>query len=178
MNTVRTAAILAVALSSHVLAQSSQPAGDPLAALQWTVGEWRLDAKWANGNPIRAVATYEPIVGGKFLRASTRVEPAGGGEMIDRDVVVYGVQGGQLTQWTFAQDGSVRVVAATPTDDGSLFFEWVKPGVDGKPGLPLRLRISRDGDALRWQQFTQLKGEWHSTLDGRYVRQPAARPTK
>lgn len=173
MNTVCSAAISLLLLAAPAFAQTSQPttgpAGDALAPLSWLVGEWHLDGKWANGDPIRIWATYGLTSGGKFLSAWSRVHSAGG-DWVDRDLAVYGIQDGRVTQWTFAQDGTVRIVPASLAEDGSLLFEWVKPGVTGKPDLPLRLRISRDGDALRWQQFTQLKGQWHATLDGRFVR--------
>jgi hypothetical protein len=169
------AVLASIAHAQPTTAPAAAPAADPIAAMAWTLGTWTLDGKWANGNPIRGVATYEPAVGAKFIVVRTQVEPAGGGTMAERDVMVYGVQDGRLTQWTFAENGTVRVVPATPTEDGSLYFEWTKPAAGTSPAVPLRLRISRDGDALRWtQQFVQKKGDWHTVLDARFVRASAS----
>src|SRR5687768_12438161 len=107
---------LAATLAAAVHAQPTTAPASPLDAMRWTLGSWALDGKWANGSPIRARATYESAVDGKFIVVRTQVEPAGGGAMVERDVMVYGVQEGRLTQLTFAQDGSVRTVPATPTE--------------------------------------------------------------
>ena len=182
MNSRRAVAVVlaSISLAAGVVARgvesASQPAASPLDALAWTVGTWRLDGAWSNGSPMRAEATYEVAVGGKFIVVRTRAEPAGGGAMVERDVVLYGVENGQIVQHTFAQDGTVRDVVGLRLDDAAtLRFEWSKPGTSGKPPTLLRQELSRDGaDGLRWRQFMQIKGEWHTLLDGRFVRTAAA----
>jgi hypothetical protein len=174
-------AIAMIALgASPMIAADEKPARQPttttvelMSLLRWAVGEWTLEGNWANGNSIRARAVYEAGPADAFVQVRTYVRDAEGREGL-RDVVIYGLRDGKLVQWTFGQDGTVREVAATPTEDGSLFFEWTKPGSNGKPAIELRQRFTRlPDDRLRWQTFMLSKGEWHQVISGDFERTAA-----
>ncbi len=167
------AALTIAALSS--LARADAPATRPastLDAISWAVGEWEIEASWANGNPFIANARYVLGPGGRYVMAITWVGDASNKEgRFQRDVVIYSAESGVLTQHVFPHDGPPRVVAATPTDDGSLLFEWIKTDPATGKSIPLRHRFARlpSGD-LRWQAMMQIKDEWHTTIDGEWRR--------
>ena len=170
---------LAAMIATRSVAQvapSTQPAPHSLDAIAWAVGDWKLDAKWANGNPLRATATYAWGPGRKSIVVHTFVESDKPGEPPTlRDITIYAVaEDGRLTQYTFPHNGAPRVIPAASTDDGSLLFAWTKPaapGAEAAQSIPLQHRYTRvSDDRLRWKATMQLKGEWHTTVDGVWTR--------
>ena len=161
-------------------APATQPAAvDSLDVVAWAIGDWTLDAKWANGSPLRARATYAWGPGHKSVVVHTRVDSDKPGQPASlRDIIVYAIAGdGRLTQYTFPHNGAPRIVAASQPDDSSLLFAWDKPAAPGASDaspVPVRHRYTRiDDGRLRWQAQMQLKGEWHTTVDGEWKRADA-----
>jgi hypothetical protein len=157
---------------------TTMPAADSktldLSAAKFLVGEWALDAKWANGSPLVARASYAYENDGTAIAGRTFVIDDKGGEK-QRDLTVFAMKEGTLHQIVFHQDGSTRVTPARPGDGGAIVFEWVKPAsAPGKADIPIRqVWTPIDADHWRWQSFSQLKGEWHSSVDGVWTRKPS-----
>jgi hypothetical protein len=151
---------------------TSQPvAVDVLKPVAFLVGgDWRLDAKWANGSPARARASFVAENNGTAISGRTFELDAAGAET-QRDLTVFAVADGQLTAFVFHKDGTSRATPATIGAERTISFAWTKPGKPGQPGTPLRQVITPvDADHYRWQSFMQIKGEWHTTIDGVWTR--------
>lgn len=140
------------------------------AQLAEYAGTWTIDAKWAaKGDSFKGRQLVEPVLGGAFVSVRTWSSTAGATES-QRDVTIYGQQDGKLTQTVFTPDGQTRTTVATPTDDGSILFEWTK--IDGK-GKPLQLRQvinPIDANTYRWRTLMFKGGEWHTLIDGQWKR--------
>jgi hypothetical protein len=142
-----------------------------LSAAKFLVGEWMLDAKWANGTPLTARALYAFENDGVAIAGRTIVIDEKGGEK-QRDLAVFAMKDGALHQFVFHQDGSTRITPARAGEGGAIVFEWVKPAsAPGKADIPIRqVWTPIDARHWRWQSFSQLKGEWHSSVDGTWTR--------
>lgn len=133
-------------------------------------GTWTLDAKWANGNPMKARQTVEPVLNNKFVTIKTW-SASGDAAESERDFVVFGLtKDGQLVQTVYTPDGQSRQTEATPTTDGTIQFDFSKTDAKGKT-IELRT-IYKPIDATHygWKLMSKLKGEWHSTLEGTWQR--------
>jgi hypothetical protein len=159
--------------ASFAAAQSTQPTTQTSAAfaqLAQFAGTWTIDAKWAaKGDSFKGRQLVEPLLNGAFVSVRTWSSTAGAAES-QRDITIYGQQDGQLVQWVYTPDGQVRQTTASPTDDGSILFEWTK--IDGK-GKPLQLRQvinPVDANTYRWRTLMFKGGEWHTLIDGQWKR--------
>lgn len=176
-----TAMMLGVAGVGQQSGLASEPTTMPaegrtlnLSAASFLVGDWTLDAKWANGSPLVARASYAFENDGVAIAGRTFVIDDRGAEK-QRDLTIFGMKDGTLHQFVFHQDGSSRVTPARAGDGGAIVFEWVKPAsAPGKADIPIRqVWTPIDADHWRWQSFSQLKGEWHSSVNGVWTRKPS-----
>ena len=76
------AVVVALHIGSPIFGADDAPAdGGPLAKLAPFVGgEWHLDAKWANGEPLKARETFEWGLGKQFITTRTWVTNKDGTE--------------------------------------------------------------------------------------------------
>jgi uncharacterized protein YndB with AHSA1/START domain len=153
-----------VLISGLATAQTTQPALD-LSAIDWCVGGvWRAEGKWANGNPFKAEARFETILGGAHIQATSITFDETGSEK-PRDVAIFSVANGQLVQHTFNADGQSRKSTASRDDEDNLVFAWTKPNKDGTE-TELKQIITRvSDDDCRQKIMMHIKGEWHTLID-------------
>lgn len=167
---IKLVSLMLCAAASLALAQDPAPAS--LDALQWTVGgKWKTDSKWANGNPFKAVARFESILGGKFIRAESVVIDESG-QSKPRDIVIFSVTDGRLQQHVFNADGNTRIATGTIEADGTLVFEWQRANADGT-STALKQRIRQvDANTSSQQVLMHIRGEWHTLIDSTWTRSP------
>lgn len=160
--------VVIAALCATAWAQTSRPAA--LADLQPFVGgEWRADAKWANGDTFKAVARFESILGGRYIQGvSSTLDDAGNPR--PRDLVIFSDSHGVLTQHVFNADGNTRTATGSREEDGTLVFEWVRQNPDGT-NTPLKQRIRHvDADTCQQQVLMHIRGDWHTLIDATWTR--------
>lgn len=131
-------------------------------------GEWTINDKWLSGEPIKARATYEWTLGGKFMLASTFVQAPDGKEY-QRYLSVFGVEDGKISNHGFTYDGTYTKLLSTPTDDGSLLLEW-EVGPEGQK-TKLKQQVTRvDDNKFRWQIWMQQNDQWQPIMDAYWTR--------
>jgi hypothetical protein len=165
-------ALMVVSCVAHAADPATKPSRGLIAELDWMVGEWTIDATWTAGNPLKARARYESVLGGKFLQADTFVSDGKGGEYHRYRSVFGNGPDGTLTQWGFAYDGSQRTDACRLVD-GRLLIEWTA-GAAGA-GVAMKQSVEKlDGDRFRWQVWmrdpSKPDGDWQPLMDGTWVR--------
>lgn len=165
----RFAAVIAVfALCATSIAQTTRPA--TLEDLKFALGgEWKVDAKWANGTPLRAVVRFEYLFDGRFIRGeSFRVDDDG--TRVPRELVIFSINNAELVQTAFNADGNTRTSIGQRDEDGSIVFESSRKNPDGS-STPLRQRIQRIDDSTCRQTFMMnIRGEWHTLIDAEWKR--------
>ena len=91
--------------SASAATPGQKPAADLLAMVApYIGGEWRIEATWTAGNPLKARETFEWGIGKKFIVAKTYVSKEDGSEY-QRYETIYGEKDGQLVSWGFTFDG-------------------------------------------------------------------------
>jgi hypothetical protein len=110
---------------------------EPIASL---IGNWTIDTKWSDGNPLRATKTFEWGPGKKFVVARTTVLKADGSVDYERYYTLYGVEDGKLMQFNFVYDGTT---------------DFAPQAIDGKRIGGVRT-FKRDGAENKVNQYVEL----------------------
>jgi hypothetical protein len=156
-------------LSLAVLSFVSLSAGpadappSPISAFDPFVGEWTVDAKWDSGVPLKARATYTPILGGKHIRTATYL-PTEKGEIQRYDgVLTYHHGRKSLVSYSFSVDGEVGETLVE-TADGKTFLFGFTPW---DPAAPSKLRQTlqiKNADTFSWLVEMQQDGKWQRLI--------------
>ena len=138
----------------------------PLAPLvEYIGGEWRIDATWSNGQPLRGRQVFEWGVGRKFIVARTFAHGPGG--EYQRYHTIYGVEDGKLTAWGFTFEGQVEKVHFT-IDAQKLSMS--RPIKGGTLHQSIELRKPHES---RWIVELERDGRREQLMDGLWMRDPA-----
>lgn len=151
----------------------AKSAGDEAFALltSFVGGEWRIEAKWSSGAPLKARATYEWGVGKKFVEAKTFPQDEKGVEY-QRYLTVFGTKDGKLMSWGFMFDGHTD--SAEWTLDGKKFSSakpmLAKDGGESKAILHQSIELT-DANHMRWIVVIENDGKKEQVMDGTWERQ-------
>ena len=145
----------------------------PMAKLTPLLGEWEINAVWANGSPLWARNEYTVGVGGRFVEARTFAKNPQSGKIYQRYLTVFGYEEDkeQYTTWGFTYDGREQVVHFTVTEeDGETIItsEW-----EQAPGTSIRqsVTITAGSDAYGWKIWQKSgDNDWEEIMDGQWKR--------
>jgi hypothetical protein len=140
---------------------------EPLARF---VGEWTLDAKWADGTALRARAEYELGLEKKIMRGRTFIIDAEGKERQRyEDVMAWDGRRGSLVDVSFSVDGAVNEIVVEKKDEVTLLWGWT-PYQEGREGKVRQTIQFKGEDRFAW--VVELKGEegWRKIMEGTWVR--------
>ena len=132
------------------------------------LGEWDLQTSLAPPGAVRAVVTFEPVLGGRFLLQRTEIDPP----VAPDSMSVIAADGDAFTQHYFDSRGVVRVYAMT--FDGRT---WTlrREAADFSP-LDFAQRyvgvLSEDGARIegRWESRPPDADDWALDFELTYVR--------
>ena len=153
-------------------AQTSPLTGTPLEPFIPFLGNWEVEAKWANGEPIWARNEYEIGLGGKFVFARTWTKD-GSGEAYERYQTYFGVDpdSQRVKTWGFTYDGTFAMVEDYEvTNEGgkpSFTSVWASGPAEIKQTVALI-----DAKSYAWKVWTRTAegGEWQQIMDGVWKR--------
>jgi hypothetical protein len=142
----------------------------------YIAGEWKIDSKWTDGNPLKARATYQWGVGKKFIVARTFANGPQG--EYQRYETIFGVKDGKLTAWGFTFDGSAD--SGTWTIDGKKLSNS-KPMNSARGGGTGTLHQSIElvePNRMHWLVSFEKDGETKQLMDGYWIREGSASTAK
>jgi hypothetical protein len=166
------AALARAAGESPTTAPSSSAASDAFNLVGSLVGgEWRIEAKWSSGAPLKARASYEWGVGKKFVEAKTFPQDEKGVEY-QRYLTIFGNKDGKLISWGFMFDGHTDT--SEWTLDGKKLSSAksmpAKNGGESKAILHQSIELT-DANQMRWVVVIENDGKKEQIMDGTWVRQ-------
>ncbi|MFG0306809.1 MAG: hypothetical protein ACF8Q5_11410 [Phycisphaerales bacterium JB040] len=152
----------------------------PVAAMSRFLGEWTIDADWADGSTLQARNVFTVGVNGKFLEAVTYANDNSQGEYA-RYFTVYAhdAETDRLVGHGFDFAGSYSPVAFELSEDGRV-LETENPMGEGDSAPTLRQRLTfTSDDAYRWQVWMKpagapefvpmMDGVWNRVIDGTHA---------
>jgi hypothetical protein len=153
----------------------SLPAGDRLAAenkldvLERFAGEWVVDGKWADGNPLHARGVYEWSLGKKIMRTRTFVNDGKKEYQRYEGVLAWHPEKKCLYQVSFAFDGAISEFLIEAKEKDTLHIGW-GPLPGGKaPKVRQTIRFL-DNDHFRWVVQVQDGDDWKQIIDATWQR--------
>ena len=159
--------MLVVALSP-VNADDATDAGK-LAPLSRFVGQWTLDAKWADGTPLKARAVHEWGLEKKILKARIFIIDGDTERQRYEEVMAYDPRRNSLVDISFSIDGAVNETLIETKDQDTLLFGWTPYHAD-KPAK-VRQTIRFEGnDKYVWRVELNAEREWKQIMEGTWVR--------
>ena len=158
-----------VVLSSSRVTRAQEKGSDRLAPLARFAGAWTLDAKWADGTPLRARAVYEWGLGGKIMRARTFIINGTDERQRYEDVIAWDPRRESIVDVSFSVDGAINEMLVESKDEHTLLFGW-KPYHEGKPGRVRQTITFDDKDRFVWIVELNTEGEWKQIMEGTWVR--------
>jgi hypothetical protein len=168
--------MLVLALTPVNAADDAADAGK-LAPLSRFAGQWTLDAKWADGTPLKARAVYEWGLEKKILRAKTFIVNGDEERQRYEDVMAYDPRREALVDVSFSIDGTVNEIVIEKKDEDTLLFGWTPYHAD-KPAK-VRQTIRFEGnDKFVWRVELNAEGEWKQIMEGAWARNRGAAAAK
>jgi|GEM_PF-3573186 len=145
----------------------------PIAAMNHFLGEWTIDATWADGSTLQARNVYTVGVNGKFLEAVTHANDNSQGEYA-RYFTVYAhdAESDRLIGHGFDFSGQYVPVEFELSDDGRILETETMMG-EGPAAATLRQKLTfTSDDAYRWQVWMKPAGapEFMPMMDGTWNR--------
>lgn len=171
---MRKLCLMATVLSVFVLARpifaEEKPAGDPkLAALERFTGEWAVEGKWSNGEPLHARAIYKWSLGKKILKAKTFVMAGDKEYQRYEGVLAWHPEKKSLYEISFAYDGHISEVLIETKDKDTLHIGWA-PFAKDQPS-PIRQVIKFLGpDRFQWVVTMKEGNDWKQLIDATWKR--------
>jgi hypothetical protein len=166
---------LALALSlltggaSHLRAGDS-PADDRLAPLARFVGEWEVDAKWSDGTPLHARATYAWGVNKKILVGKTFVkDPVKGEYQRYEGILAWHPKKKSLYEVSFAYNGDVSEVLVDAVDKDTLHLGY-RPYTEGETQNVRQILHFTGDDAFVWTVSLKSGDNWTKIIEATWKR--------
>jgi hypothetical protein len=153
-----------------VLTAAGHPtAGEPMAPLGRFVGEWEVDGKWSDGNPLHARGVYAWGLGKKILTAKTFVRDGTKEYQRYEGVMAWHPEKKSLFQISFAFDGSLTETLIESKDKDTLHIGWT-PFAAGKPSKVRQVIRFLDNDRFQWVVSIQEGDSWKQLIDATWKR--------
>ena len=176
--------------STHLLYVESEPAepdtittpptpdtlAEPVADLSRFLGEWTIDATWADGSTLQARNIFSVGLNGQFMEATTFANDNNQGEYARYfSVYAYDADADQFIGHGFDFAGTYAPVEFDLEDNGRIMtMENPMGGAENAPILRQRIEFTSD-DTYRWQVWMQapgtntfapmMDGTWHRVHD-------------
>jgi hypothetical protein len=138
------------------------------------LGNWEIEAKWADGTPLWARNEYRVGIGGKFVEANTYSKDKEG-NVYERYATVFGYdeKAKHYAAHGFTFDGSMKVTPFELSDDnGHLVYssQW-KVG-EGDQATEFKQSVTfLDNDSYRWLVSSRKpNADWEPMMDGVWKR--------
>jgi hypothetical protein len=160
-------------LALLLLLAAASRAEDPLRPLDWVIGTWSAEWTLPDGSRICDRFTWEPILGGKFLRGEYEAYQGGKPVRTEMTVIGWDPQLRTISGWTFSSDGGVRTsVVVDVSKPGRWVVETRGTGASGVEES--RTTITREGeDALLSEREVRKEGRWFPAGSVKRSRQAA-----
>jgi hypothetical protein len=142
---------------------------DQVAILERFAGEWVVDGKWADGQPLHARGVYELGLGKKILHTKTFVKDGDKEYQRYESIMAWHPEKKCLYQVSFAFDGSINEVVIEMKDKDTLHVGWV-PFTEGKPSKVRQVIRLLDNDRFQWTVSIHNGGEWQQLIDAVWKR--------
>lgn len=160
--------------TSPVLSQGGdkKPAkkDDPMAALARFVGEWQVEAKWADGPPLKARGVYQWGLDKKILIAKTFVMNKEGKEYQRYEsIMAWHPEKKSLYEITFAFDGELTEVILEAKEKDTIHIGYTPFHTGKAQSIRQTLRFT-DDDHFVWNVQMQKGKEWVQLIEGTWVR--------
>ena len=162
-------ALMLVVTSFPRVIRADEQGSERLAPLARFAGEWTLDAKWADGTPLKARAVYEWGLGGKIMRAKTFIINGADERQRYEDVIAWDPRRASIVDVSFSVDGAINEILVESRDENTLRFGW-KPYHEGKPGRVRQTITFQGKDRFVWVVELNAEGEWKQIMEGTWVR--------
>jgi hypothetical protein len=142
---------------------------DPMASLAGFVGEWEVNGKWADGNPLKARGVYEWGLNKKILIARTFVMDKDKEYQRYESILTWHPGKKSLYEITFGFDGSITEVILEAKEKDTIHIGYT-PFHEGKPSnLRQTLRFT-DKDHFVWTVQLKQGDEWKQLIEATWVR--------
>lgn len=147
-----------------------EPSADDklLEAVSPLIGNWKIDAKWSEGNPVHATKTFEWGPGKKFVVCRTTILKDDGSVDYERYYTLFGVDEGKLMQFNFVFDGTTDF--APQTIEGKRIGgvrTFKHDGVETKVNQYVELT---DPNTLHWRVWNDKDGTEKPMMDADWKR--------
>ncbi len=162
-----TLAILIVA--GRLPAEDAARGDEALKALDRFAGEWVVDGKWSNGEPLHARGVYTWGLGKKILKAQTFVQNGDREYQRYEGVLAWHPEKKSLFEISFAFDGNLSEYLLEWADRDTLRIGYAPFHAD-RPGKVRQVLKFLDNDRFQW--VVQLKDgdEWKQIMDATWKR--------
>jgi hypothetical protein len=166
---IKAMAVLALLTTSGPLTGDKAAGESKLAPLERYVGEWVVDAKWADGTPLKARNVIVWGLGKKIVQAKTFVQDGDKEYQRYEGVMAWHPEKKSLYQVSFAFDGSISEVLIDSKDKDTLQFGWT-PFAEGKPSMVRQVLRFLDNDRFQWTVSIQDGEQWKQLIDATWRR--------
>ncbi|HYF52193.1 MAG TPA: hypothetical protein VEJ63_22490 [Planctomycetota bacterium] len=165
------AALLLMSVRAADTSATSVDTKATLAALAPLIGgEWRVNAKWASGEPLNARSIYDWGVGKKFVTGKVFVTNPDGKEY-QRYESVYGMRDGKLMLWDFSFEGVVDL-SEWKLDGKRLYTERLMKSPNGESKMVQSIELFEE-NKFRWIVAFEGGGKKNTLIDATWVRTSA-----
>jgi hypothetical protein len=166
-------ALLALLGGSHCFsAADAPPSDDHLAPVARFIGDWQVDAKWADGTPLKARATYTWGLNKKIVVGKTFVQdPTKGEYQRYEGILAWNPKKKSLYEISFAYDGSISEVLIDTVDKDTLHFGY-RPFDEGGPANVRQTIHFASDDAFVWTVSVKSGETWSQIIEATWRRKP------
>jgi hypothetical protein len=143
-----------------------------LAPLDKLVGEWTIEAAWADGSPLKGRNVYAWADGGKVIKASTYVNGADGAEYCRYEsFIAWDPEAGKPILLGFAYDGSIyEAHAIIEGETGQrIRYEYTERYGNKRTNID-QYNEFVDDDTLHWVVKVKQGEEWRQVMDVNWIR--------
>jgi uncharacterized protein (TIGR02246 family) len=142
---------------------------DPLADLDWLVGDWKDEG---DGRSVRSTFAWDP--GGRFLVRKYSIADESGAERTGTQYIVWDPASGEIRSWVFGSEGGFGEATWTPRDD-HWAIHWTATLVDGRQASATQVLkpIDQDSFQVQWTDI-DIDGELRPSTEPVTVRRVAS----
>lgn len=151
---------------------ANQPAAvarEPLACLDRFIGEWEVEGKWSDGNPLKARTVYQWGLGKKILVTKTFVRDGEKEYQRYEGIFAWHPKKKCLFQTSYAYNGDITEVLIEQADNDTFHIGY-KPFRDGEPAKVRQILKITGKDSFVWTVSLQAGDEWKQLIEATWHR--------
>src|SRR5258708_1883947 len=168
--------LLMLASSARLPADEKPAVDSKLAPLERFVGEWVVDGKWSNGEPLHARGVYAWGLNKKIMKSQTYVKNGDKEYQRYESIMAWHPEKKSLYEISFVFDGEMHEVLIDVKDKDTLYIGWTpfhdSQGASGKPSPGSARQVLKflDDDHFQWVVTYKDGSEWKQLIDATWVR--------